>query len=48
MYTTAARTGIRGRAARTAVAVLLAVATVGLFGVTASDAAGSRVELLVG
>jgi aldose 1-epimerase len=45
MYTTAARTGIRGRAARTVVAVLLAVATVGLFGVTASDAAGSRGHL---
>jgi aldose 1-epimerase len=45
MYTTAARTGIRGRAARTGVAILLAVATVGLFGVTASDAAGSRGHL---
>ena len=45
MYTTAAVTAIRGRAARVGVAVLLAVATVGLFGVTASDAAGSKGHL---
>jgi aldose 1-epimerase len=45
MHTTAARTGIRGRAGRVAVAVLLAVATVGLLGVNASDAAGSRGHL---
>jgi aldose 1-epimerase len=36
MYTTAAGTGIRGRAVRLALAVLLAVATVGLFGLTAA------------
>jgi aldose 1-epimerase len=42
MHTTAARTGIPWRAARIGVAVLLAVATVGLLGVSASDAAGSR------
>ena len=40
MHTTAARTGSRGRAARIGVAVLLAVATIGLLGVNASDAAG--------
>jgi aldose 1-epimerase len=45
MYTTAAVTAIRGRAARIGVAVLLAVATLGLFGVTASDAAGARGHL---
>src|SRR5918996_679045 len=45
MYSTAARTGIRGRAARVGVAVLLAAATVGLFGVTTSDASGSRGHL---
>ena len=45
MYTTAAVTAIRGRAARVGVAVLLAIATVGLLGVTASDAAGSRGHL---
>jgi aldose 1-epimerase len=45
MYTTAAVTAIRGRAARVGVAVLLAVATLGLFGVTASDAAGARGHL---
>jgi aldose 1-epimerase len=42
MHTTAARTGIPWRAARIGVAILLAVATVGLLGVSASDAAGSR------
>ena len=42
MYTTAARTGIPWRASRIGVAILLAVATVGLLGVSASDAAGSR------
>ena len=36
MYTTAARTGIRGRAMRLALTVLLAVATLGLFGLTAA------------
>jgi aldose 1-epimerase len=36
MYITAAGTGIRGRAVRLALAVLLAVATVGLFGLTAA------------
>jgi aldose 1-epimerase len=45
MYTTAVVTAIRGRAARVGVAVLLAVATLGLFGVTASDAAGARGHL---
>jgi aldose 1-epimerase len=45
MYTTAAVTAIRGRAARVGVAVLLAVATIGLFGVTASDAAGAKGHL---
>jgi aldose 1-epimerase len=45
MYTTAAVTAIRGRAARVGVAVLLALATIGLFGVTASDAAGSKGHL---
>jgi aldose 1-epimerase len=45
MYTTAAVTAIRGRAARVGVAVLLAVATLGLFGVTASDAAGAKGHL---
>jgi aldose 1-epimerase len=38
--TTAARGGIAGRAARIGVAVLLAAATVGLLGVSASDASG--------
>jgi aldose 1-epimerase len=42
MHTTTARTGIPWRAARIGVAILLAVATVGLLGVSASDAAGSR------
>jgi aldose 1-epimerase len=44
MYRTAARTGIRGRSARLALAVLLAVATVGLFGLTAaaSSSGGHR------
>jgi aldose 1-epimerase len=42
MHITAASTGIRGRSARVALAVLLAVATVGLLGVTASDASGSK------
>jgi aldose 1-epimerase len=45
MHTTAARTGSRGRAARVGVAVLLAVATISLLGVSASDAAGSRGRL---
>jgi aldose 1-epimerase len=45
MYTTAVVTAIRGRAARVGVAVLLAVATLGLFGVTASDAAGAKGHL---
>ena len=45
MYTTAAVTAIRGRAARVGVAVLLAMATIGLFGVTASDAAGAKGHL---
>ena len=45
MYTTAAGTAIRGRAARAVVAVLLAIATVGLFGVTASDASGAKGHL---
>jgi aldose 1-epimerase len=45
MYTTAARTEVRGRAVRIGVAVLLAVATVGLFGVTTSDAAGTKGHL---
>jgi aldose 1-epimerase len=40
MYTTAARGRIPGRAVRIAAAVLLAVATIGLLGVTASDASG--------
>jgi aldose 1-epimerase len=45
MHSTAASTGIRGRAARVAVAVLLAVATVGLLGMSASDASGGRGHL---
>ena len=47
MHTTtaAARTGIRSRAVRVAVAVLLAAATIGLAGAGASDAAGSRGRL---
>jgi aldose 1-epimerase len=45
MDTTAARTGIRERAARVGVAVLLAVATAGLFGAGASEASGSRGHL---
>ena len=45
MHTTAARTGSRGRTARIAVAVLLAVATISLLGVNASDAAGSKGKL---
>jgi aldose 1-epimerase len=43
--TTAARGGIASRATRLVVAALLAVATVGLLGVTASDASGSRGRL---
>jgi aldose 1-epimerase len=45
MHTTAARIRTPGRGIRIAVAVLLAIATVGLLGVTASDAAGSRGHL---
>jgi aldose 1-epimerase len=45
MFITAANAGIRGRAARIALTVLLAVTTVGLFGVTASDASGSKGRL---
>jgi aldose 1-epimerase len=45
MDTTATRTGIRGRAARVGVAVLLAAATAGLFGAGASEASGSRGHL---
>jgi aldose 1-epimerase len=45
MDTTAARTGIRGRAARVGLAVLLAAATAGLFGAGASEASGSRGHL---
>jgi aldose 1-epimerase len=47
MHTTAAtaRTGVRGRALRIGAAVLLAVATVSLLGVRATDAAGSRGHL---
>jgi aldose 1-epimerase len=45
MHTTAARIRIPGRGTRVAVAVLLAIATVGLLGVSASDAAGSRGHL---
>ena len=45
MHTTAARTGVRGRVARVGVAVLLALASVGLLGVTASGATGSRGHL---
>jgi len=45
MHTTAARTGIRGRAARLAVAILLAIATIGLLGMSASDASGSKGHL---
>ena len=45
MHTTAARIGSRGRAARIGVAVLLAVATISLLGVNASDAAGSHGKL---
>jgi aldose 1-epimerase len=41
MYTTAARTGIRGRALRIALAVLLAVATLGMFGLTAAASSSS-------
>ena len=44
MYTTAARTGIRGRVARIGLAVLVATATVAL-GVSASDATGSHGRL---
>jgi aldose 1-epimerase len=40
MYSTAARGGIGSRAVRIAVAIALAAATVGLLGVTASDASG--------
>src|SRR5215204_4261248 len=40
MHTTAARTGIRGRVARLAVAILVAIATIGLLGMSASDAHG--------
>jgi aldose 1-epimerase len=43
MHTTAARTGIRGRAARVGVAVMLAIATAGLLGVSATaSSAGQR------
>jgi aldose 1-epimerase len=45
MNTTAVRTGLRGRAARIGLAILLAAATVSLLGVTASDASGSRGHL---
>jgi aldose 1-epimerase len=45
MHITAARIRIPGRGARIAVAVLLAIATVGLLGVSASDAAGPRGHL---
>jgi aldose 1-epimerase len=45
MHTTAARTGSRGRAARVGVAVLLAVATIGLLGVSASDAGSNKGHL---
>jgi aldose 1-epimerase len=47
MHTTAAtaRTWARGRAVRVGAAVLLAVATVSLLGVSATDAAGSRGHL---
>jgi aldose 1-epimerase len=45
MHTTAARIRIPRRGTRIAVAVLLAIATVGLLGVSASDAAGSRGHL---
>lgn len=45
MDTTAARTGSRGRAARIGVAVILAVATISLLGVNASDAAGKHGKL---
>jgi aldose 1-epimerase len=45
MHTTAARIGSRGRAARIGVAVLLAVATISLLGVNASDAAGTHGKL---
>ena len=45
MHTTAARIGSRGRAARIGVAVLLAVATISLLGVNASDAAGKHGKL---
>src|SRR4029450_7079203 len=41
MYRTAARTGIRGRSARLALALLPAAATVGLFGLTAAAASSS-------
>jgi aldose 1-epimerase len=45
MHTTAARIRIPGRGTRIAVAVLLAIATIGLLGVSASDAAGPRGHL---
>jgi aldose 1-epimerase len=45
MYRTAARGGTTSRLARVGVAVLLAVAAVGLLGVSASDAHGSRGHL---
>src|SRR5215212_9797843 len=45
MHTTAARTGIRGRVARLAVAILVAIATIGLLGMSASDASGSKGHL---
>jgi aldose 1-epimerase len=44
---TIARTGIRGRAVRFGLAVLLAVATIGLLGASASDAHGRRGHLRV-
>ena len=45
MHTTAARTGNRGRVARLAVAILVAIATIGLLGMSASDASGSKGHL---
>jgi aldose 1-epimerase len=45
MHTTAARIRIPKRGTRIAVAVLLAIATIGLLGVSASNAAGSRGHL---
>jgi aldose 1-epimerase len=42
MYTTVARTGIRGGAVRLTLAALLAVATVGLFGLSAAASSSGR------